>query len=109
MYARRADDAEAVARAVAQLKPVRAALESEPASPATHCWPCREVVETEKAVYLLRPYGFCSVRERLSTRPFLAPAERAWVAFQMLAAVAECHSKGVPHGDIKLENVLVTR
>ena len=31
-----------------------------------------------------------------------------WVAFQLLHAVAQAHERGVCHGDIKCENVLVT-
>jgi len=31
-----------------------------------------------------------------------------WLAFQLLAALAQCHERGVCHGDLKCENVLVT-
>lgn len=31
-----------------------------------------------------------------------------WIAFQLLHALAQCHERGVCHGDIKCENVLVT-
>lgn len=31
-----------------------------------------------------------------------------WVAFQLLKALSQCHEKGVCHGDVKCENVLVT-
>ncbi|CAF2081899.1 unnamed protein product [Brassica napus] len=45
---------------------------------------------------------------RLSTRPFLSLVEKKWLAFQLLLAVKQCHEKGICHGDIKCENVLVT-
>lgn len=31
-----------------------------------------------------------------------------WIAFQLLHALAQCHERGICHGDIKCENVLVT-
>jgi phosphoinositide-3-kinase regulatory subunit 4 len=31
-----------------------------------------------------------------------------WITFQLLSALAECHQRGIYHGDIKMENVLVT-
>lgn len=31
-----------------------------------------------------------------------------WIAFQLLHALAQCHERGVCHGDIKCDNVLVT-
>ena len=43
-----------------------------------------------------------------STRPFLEDIEKKWLAFQLLCAVRDCHSKNVYHGDIKTENILVT-
>ena len=36
-----------------------------------------------------------------------ARAQR-WLAFQLLTALAQCHERGVCHGDLKCENVLVT-
>ena len=34
--------------------------------------------------------------------------EKRWIAFQLLCALRDCHARGVHHGDIKAENVLVT-
>ena len=31
-----------------------------------------------------------------------------WIVFQLLHALAQCHERGICHGDIKCENVLVT-
>ena len=31
-----------------------------------------------------------------------------WIAFQLLQGVAQAHQRGVCHGDIKTENILVT-
>ncbi|KAJ1400759.1 WD40-repeat-containing domain [Sesbania bispinosa] len=64
--------------------------------------------ETDKAAYLLRQYFFHNLHDRLSTRPFLSFVEKKWLAFQLLLAVKQSHEKGVCHGDIKCENVLIT-
>ncbi|XP_059431883.1 serine/threonine-protein kinase VPS15 isoform X2 [Corylus avellana] len=73
-----------------------------------HVWPFQFWQETDKAAYLLRQYFFNNLHDRLSTRPFLSPVEKKWLAFQLLLAVKQSHEKGVCHGDIKCENVLVT-
>ena len=44
----------------------------------------------------------------MSTRPFLKSIEKTWIAFQLLLAIQQAHKHGICHGDIKLENVLVT-
>lgn len=64
--------------------------------------------ETDKAAYLVRQYLFNNLHDRLSTRPFLSLIEKKWLAFQLLLALKQCHDKGICHGDIKCENVLVT-
>ncbi|XP_065848432.1 serine/threonine-protein kinase VPS15 [Euphorbia lathyris] len=73
-----------------------------------HVWPFQFWQETDKAAYLLRQYFFNNLHDRLSTRPFLSLVEKKWLAFQLLLAVKQCHEKGICHGDIKCENVLVT-
>lgn len=41
-------------------------------------------------------------------RPGPAPSRQRWIAFQLLHAAAQCHERGICHGDIKSENVLMT-
>ena len=43
-----------------------------------------------------------------STRPFLSPIEKKWIAFQLLTALRDARARKVAHGDIKSENILVT-
>ena len=43
-----------------------------------------------------------------STRPFLEDIEKKWLAYQLLCALRDSHSRNVYHGDIKTENILVT-
>ncbi|CAN8230088.1 unnamed protein product [Cochlearia groenlandica] len=73
-----------------------------------HVWPFQFWQETDKAAYLVRQFFFSNLHDRLSTRPFLSLVEKKWLAFQLLLAVKQCHEKGICHGDIKCENVLVT-
>lgn len=74
----------------------------------SHVWPFQCWCETDKAAYLLRQYFCNNLHDRISTRPFLSMIEKKWLAFQILHALKQCHERGVCHGDIKCENVLVT-
>ena len=66
------------------------------------------ILENEKAGYLIRQYLYGSLYDRISTRPFLESIEKKWITYQLLCGLAACHNEGVHHGDIKMENVLVT-
>ncbi|KAG5519398.1 hypothetical protein PMAC_002025 [Pneumocystis sp. 'macacae'] len=72
--------------------------------------PFRRFFETEKAGYLLREFFFISLYDRIrkSTRPFLQIIEKKWIVFQLLCGLRDCHSKQVYHGDIKIENIMMT-
>jgi hypothetical protein len=71
------------------------------AFPYIHC------LETEKGGYLIRQYLYSSLYDRIrcissrystdrnSTRPFLEPIEKRWIAFQLLCGLRDCHAKGV--------------
>lgn len=73
------------------------------------------IVNTESA-YLSRTHphphthahAHTRTPDRLSTRPLLNSDEKRWIIFQLLKAVAGCHTNNVCHGDIKLDNVLLT-
>ncbi|KAG6088115.1 hypothetical protein E4U15_006764 [Claviceps sp. LM218 group G6] len=70
--------------------------------------PFQRIIETETNGYLVRQFQYSSLYDRLSTRPFLEDIEKKWLAFQLLCALRDCHSRDVYHGDIKAQNVLVT-
>ncbi|KAG5438557.1 hypothetical protein PCANB_002661 [Pneumocystis canis] len=70
--------------------------------------PFRRVFETGRAGYLLREFFFISLYDKISTRPFLQMIEKKWIVFQLLCGLRDCHSKGVCHGDIKIENIMMT-
>jgi phosphoinositide-3-kinase regulatory subunit 4 len=75
---------------------------------APHVWPTQRIYRTESAVHLVRQYFSSSLTSRLSSRPFLTLPDKRWLGYQLLAAVTQAHDKGVCHGDIKPENVLIT-
>jgi len=68
----------------------------------------QRAVETEKAGYLIRQWLTNNLYDRISTRPFLSLIEKKWIAFQLLTAMCNSWHRGVPHGDLKSENVIVT-
>ncbi|MCJ1311836.1 Serine/threonine-protein kinase [Agyrium rufum] len=68
----------------------------------------QRIVKTDTFGYLVRQYHYSSLYDRMSTRPFLEEIEKKWLAFQLLCAVRDCHSRNLYHGDIKTENILVT-
>ncbi|KAL9625227.1 MAG: hypothetical protein Q9160_000629 [Pyrenula sp. 1 TL-2023] len=82
--------------------------ERDALSDAPNLLPYQRIIETATGGYLVRQYVHSSLYDRLSTRPFLEDIEKKWLAFQLLSALKECHSRQVYHGDIKTENVLVT-
>ncbi|CAG9570785.1 unnamed protein product [Danaus chrysippus] len=75
---------------------------------AFNCLPFQRVILTDKAGLLIREYLKCSVYDRMSTRPFLTVLEKKWITFQVLYALHRMHKLGICHGDIKLENIMVT-
>ncbi|KAG5671298.1 hypothetical protein PVAND_001503 [Polypedilum vanderplanki] len=75
---------------------------------AVNCLPFQKVVSSDRAGIIIREYVKHSLYDRMSTRPFLTLIEKKWITFQMLCALHQCHKQKVCHGDIKLENILIT-
>ncbi|KAI3438322.1 hypothetical protein D9Q98_000756 [Chlorella vulgaris] len=73
-----------------------------------HTWAVQRVYESERAAFLVRQYLHANLAQRITTRPFLTLIEKRWVAYQLLLALAQCHERGVCHGDIKAENVALS-
>ena len=46
--------------------------------------------------------------DQMQVRPELTEADKLWLLYQLLEAVATMHACGVRHGDIKAENILLT-
>lgn len=77
-------------------------------SNAVNCLAFQRAIITDKAGLIMREYVKYSLYDRISTRPFLSNIEKRWITFQILYALCQCHREGVCHGDIKLENIMVT-
>ncbi|XP_066593358.1 phosphoinositide 3-kinase regulatory subunit 4 isoform X2 [Prorops nasuta] len=86
-----------------KLEEIRSKLSS-----AVNCLPFQRVILTEKAGSIMREYVKYSLYDRISTRPFLTSIEKKWITFQVLYALHQAHKFKVCHGDIKLENIMIT-
>ena len=96
-----------VARHERRLREIRdALLHPPPAHP--HAWPFQRELETERAVFLMRQYAHSTLYDRISTRPFLQHVQKRWICYQLLHGLSDAHARGVTHGDLKTENVLMT-
>ncbi|PVZ97971.1 hypothetical protein BB558_006039 [Smittium angustum] len=67
-----------------------------------------KVFELDGNVYLTRQYLKYNLYDRLSTRQFLTTEDKIWITFQLLYAASEMHKRGIFHGDIKMENIILT-
>ncbi|XP_022659403.1 phosphoinositide 3-kinase regulatory subunit 4-like [Varroa destructor] len=85
------------------IEKIRNALENCP-----NALPFTKTYLSARSAILVRQFVKYSLYDRVSTRPFLTISEKKWIAFQLLCALAQCHRAEVCHGDIKLENILVT-
>lgn len=59
------------------------------------------------AAFMVRQHTGTSLADRVHSRPFLSYIERLWLTFQLLKALQSAHAKGICHGDLHPENVLV--
>lgn len=73
-----------------------------------NCVAFSRVYLTARSAILCRPFYKSTLYDRLSTRPFLCPIEKHWIAFQLLKALGQLRIALVRHGDIKSQNVLVS-
>lgn len=76
--------------------------------PFKNTLPWHKILETDRAGYLIRQMIKTNLYDRLSIRPFLEPIEKLFITFQILKIVNEIHLLNIQHGDIRLENFLVT-
>ncbi|GAA5967346.1 hypothetical protein JCM11641_000519 [Rhodosporidiobolus odoratus] len=92
------------------LKPFqkRLKLERDALQDCPNVQPYGRLVETERAGYLMRQWVASNLYDRISTRPFLSSIEKRWIAFQLLTGLQHARERGVSHGDIKTENIVVT-
>jgi hypothetical protein len=87
--------------------PMTCAVKAAPHSAAAHRSAAEEQVTLRAWRRAAAPVGRARPGRARAHRARRARAQR-WLAFQLLAALAQCHERGVCHGDLKCENVLVT-
>ena len=60
-----------------------------------------------RSAILLRQYFGRNLHDRIYSQPHLTKAHKIWISIQILLSLAQMHSVGVIHGDIKNENLFV--
>lgn len=66
------------------------------------------VQKNDRSIILTRPYIKDNLFYRLQTRPYLTRIEKKWIAYQLLIALKHIHDEKITHGDLKIENILLT-
>lgn len=56
----------------------------------SHMWPFQVFTQNESTAFLVRPYIYANLYDRLSTRPFLNKIEKVWS--ELLTANFSCSS-----------------
>ena len=64
--------------------------------------------KNDRSIILTRPYIKDNLFYRLQTRPYLTLIEKKWIAYQLLVAIELIHDANIVHGDLKIENILLT-
>ncbi|CAF3347839.1 unnamed protein product [Rotaria sp. Silwood1] len=77
-------------------------------SPLKNCLPFQIVSKNDRSIILTRPYIKDNLFYRLQTRPYLTRIEKKWIAYQLLIALKHIHHVNIAHGDLKIENILLT-
>lgn len=70
--------------------------------------PFLSVAAAPPVYYLARPYFYTNLYDRLTIRPALSVVEKKWICLQLLDALSFCGARGLCHGDLKVDNVLLT-
>ena len=61
-----------------------------------------------RAVVLIRQNFFYDLKERIYTLPYLTKIEKIWIIFQFFYGIYQLHESNIYHGDIRIENILLT-
>lgn len=57
---------------------------------------------------MIRQYFAYNLKEKMACMPYLTKIEKKWISFQILNGLYQIHNKGKCHGNIKLENILLS-
>lgn len=61
-----------------------------------------------KPIYMIRPYIYTTLADRLCNRPWLTTCEKLWITYQILQALIELHESNIVHGFLTTENIGLT-
>ena len=64
--------------------------------------------DKERAGIFIRQNFFFDLKERLYTLPYLTKIEKIWIIFQFFYGIYQLHEAGIYHGDLRIENILLT-
>ena len=85
---------------------VRTITEALKGCPGVITYP--KTIVTDRSGILIRQYVWSNLYDRMNLRPFLTQTEKYWIVYQCLRSLEDAHLRGVCHGDIKTENILLT-
>lgn len=66
-----------------------------------------KIIDSKRAIYLIRQHLKGNLYDRLSLRPYLHPTELKFITFQLLKVISEIHDLDIVHGNLKTENILI--
>ena len=64
--------------------------------------------QNKTAAILIRQYLTYNLRERIYIEPYLTYIDKIWLTLQIMFSLHNVHSKQVYHGNLKLQNILLT-
>ena len=70
--------------------------------------PILHIIDNDNLCIVVREFFQHNLKERIFCKPYLSQIEKIWISFQILFGVYELHSNNQYHGDLKLENVVLT-
>ena len=70
--------------------------------------PILKLEDKQRAGIIIRQNFFIDLRERIYTLPYLTKIEKIWIIFQFFYGIYQLHLSGIYHGDLKIENILLT-
>ena len=70
--------------------------------------PIFKLEDNIRAGLLIRQNFFIDLKERMYTLPYLSKIEKIWIMFQFFYGIYQLHSAEIFHGDLKIENILLS-
>ena len=70
--------------------------------------PILKLEDNIRAGIIIRQNFFIDLRERIYTLPYLTKIEKIWIIFQFFYGIYQLHLSNIYHGDLKIENILLT-